>query len=193
MTQLSDSKKSSWQKIKAKLKLCSENDLISIVSGLYVLSEKNKNFLNARFLMENDSIDYYKKIITKSLTPNFNNPNYPQETVRLKEAKTALSDFKKATGDNDKLIELMFHYLDSGLHFSHQFGGLYAAYYQSLSSVFKSIILLVKPMEIKNAEPHIEHLKQIIEKSKHSGYGFEEYIEWHFSEAFSSIETQDET
>lgn len=54
-----------WLDIRKVLSKCSERDLIGLVSDLYTLSQSNKDFLEARFIKNDNTLSRYKELVKK--------------------------------------------------------------------------------------------------------------------------------
>jgi DNA repair exonuclease SbcCD ATPase subunit len=131
------SKSSNWLEIRRTLNKCSENDLLGLNAELYSLLKSNKDFLEARFLQDNQALERYKAQIKKYLAPN--EPWKDSQQISIKNAKKVLSDYKKATSNKIGLIDLMVYYIECDTDFLCEFGDMYEQYYISLESVFDSI------------------------------------------------------
>jgi hypothetical protein len=175
-------KASPWLEIKGILNQCSHNDLIGLTSELYALSKTNKNFLEARFINNEDIIDHYKDLIQKYLAPA--EPWKKSQQVSLKDAKKVLSDYKKATGNKIAIIDLMVHYVECGNDFTLQFGDLDEPYYASIESVFESALKLMKTFDDHEVDDFIARLKEVVRKADGIGWGYHDAIEEMMSKAY---------
>lgn len=167
-------KNKNWIEIRKILHRCSESDLISIITELYTLHQSNKDFLEARFLKDNQALKRYKTKIEKNLDAHY--PFNTSEYVNLKDAKKVISDYKKATNNTMGIIELMIHYVEIGTSVSNKNGGMYTAYYASLVSVLNTALALMKKFEQSEIQDFIERLKIIIRKSDDTGWGYYDHL-----------------
>ncbi|ETZ04473.1 hypothetical protein [Holospora undulata] len=99
-----------WLDIRKTLPKCSERDLLVLIADLYALSKQNKDFLEARFIKNEEVLARYKSIIKKYIAPS--EPWKNNQQISLKDAKKAISDYKKATNDKIGLIDLMVCYVE---------------------------------------------------------------------------------
>ncbi|MDX1924128.1 MAG: hypothetical protein SFT91_02745 [Rickettsiaceae bacterium] len=99
---------------------CSERDLLGLIADLYALSKQNKDFLEARFIKNDEVLARYKSIIKKCIAPS--EPWKNNQQISLKDAKKAISDYKKATNDAIGLIDLMVCYVEYGTDFCANLG-----------------------------------------------------------------------
>lgn len=86
-----------------------------IIGEVYAMYKSNNNFLEIRFLSDNNVLKRYEADIQKYISPY--EPWNSTQQVCIKEAKKVLSDYKKAINDKMRLIHLMIHYVECGMHF----------------------------------------------------------------------------
>ena len=166
--------KSTWSAVKRELAHLSQSELITLLSDLYGLSSQNKNFVDTRFLKEVKTIDRYKEIIRRYICPD--EPWKDSQPISIKEAKKALSDYKKASQDSLGLIELMVYYLECGTDFLCQYGDMYEQYYDSLESVFENTLQLIKQQDQVATKHFLIRLDIVVKKSDGTGYGYYDTI-----------------
>ncbi len=176
------SKSSNWLEIIRTLNKCSENDLLGLIAELYSLSKSNKDFLEARFLQDNQALERYKAPIKKYLAQN--EPWKDSQQISIKNAKKVLSDYKKATSNKIGLIDLMVYYVECGTDFLCEFGDMYEQYYISLESVFDSTLKMMKQFETQEIQDFIERLCTVVEKADHMGWGYYDAISNMLNQAY---------
>lgn len=174
-----------WLDIRKTLSKCSERDLIGLIADLYALSKPNKDFLEARFIKNDEVLARYKSIIKKCIAPS--EPWKNNQQINLKDAKKAISDYKKATNDILGLIDLMVCYVEYGTDFLCEFGDMYEQYYCSLESVFSNALKLMKTFEYEEIISFEQRLRAIIKKSEHMGWGYYDTISDIFNEAYPTL------
>ena len=175
---------SNWSAIKKMLKECPEDDLVGIIGALYGLSKSNKTFLEAKFLLEYNVIEVYKAQIQKHLAPDLS--KYTNPKISIKDAKKAISDYKKATGDTFSLLELMVYYVECGTNFLCEVGDMYAQYYYSLAAVFGDALKIMCQYTKEEVTDYIHRLKIVVKKSYHMGWGYYDEISEMLDEAYPS-------
>ena len=159
-----------WLDIRKTLSKCESSDLIGLIADLYALSKPNKDFLEARFIKNDEVFARYKSIIKKCIAPS--EPWKNNQQISIKDAKKAISDYKKATNDKLGLIDLMVCYVEYGTDFSCEFGDMDEQYYYSLESVFSNILKLMKPFEYGEILSFEQRLQAIVKKSENMGWGY---------------------
>lgn len=175
-------KNSNWLEIRKTLSRCSERDLLGLVADLYSLSKGNKDFLEARFLRNDRALVRYKAQIKRYLAPN--EPWKENQRIGLKEAKKAMSDYKKASGDEWGALELMVYYVECGTDFLCEFGDTYEQYYNSLESVFENALKLMKKSALPDIQGFVDRLIKVVHKARHMGWGYFDNISAMLQEAY---------
>ena len=104
----------SWIDVKAKLADFDRFSLFGLVQGLYAASKDNQAFLHARLHLGEDVLKPYKAAIDRWLWPNV----LQQQYTSVAKAKKAITDYKKASGTADGLVELMVFYCEQAAGFS---------------------------------------------------------------------------
>ena len=129
---------SEWREIKIELEKENQKNLLKLIKSLYDRSENNRNFIRANIFEGQVTAETYKRIITDAIYLDTNDRN---DEIEFSIARKAISDFKKANGDAKCVLDLMIHYVEVG---TEQTKGIcidYCEYYNSLESMFNSIIL----------------------------------------------------
>ncbi len=109
---MKDKKPAGWQKVRGNLREWDKPALIALIKDLYHASLDNRNFLQARFQAEEnegEALDKYRRRIVEQFFPRrgFAEP-------KLTEARKAIRDYRKATGNLTGTVDLMLTYVESG-------------------------------------------------------------------------------
>jgi hypothetical protein len=167
-----------WSTIKGALKDVSRAGLLGLVTDLYKLNAENKRFLHTRFDENLDPLKEYKEIIEKNIAPN--DYDFWNRTISSSKARRAISDYKKALGKPEGVLELMVYYCECGTDFTIEMGDIDEAFYNSLGSMYNSVFeFLNKEPELKGS--FLPRLQNIITKAKKRGIG------WGFSDHISFL------
>ncbi len=136
--------KPSWKDLKPVLEEFSSKQLLELVQDLYRFSNENRAFFHARFLSEQaeeDGLASYKTRIRKAVCPKEPWKHYQ----KLSDGRKAISEFKKAKGALRDTLALMLYYVECGNDFTLEFGDIDEPFYNSMESMFSSIIkMLIK-------------------------------------------------
>ena len=129
----------------------------------------------------NSLLKHYKKIVSDEFFPDRGFGK-----LRLSKAKKALSDFKKICTDEERILDLMVHYVEMGVEFTNTYGDINENFYYSLESVFTSVIdMLGKVKDGKTIEKFQPRLKAIVDGTGGIGWGFHDYLSDLYIDFFS--------
>jgi len=159
-----------WQKIRGKLREWDKPALIALIKDLYDASPHNRDFLQARFQAEENegaAFDKYRRRIVEQFFPSrgFGDP-------KLTEARKAIRDYRKETGNLTGTIDLMLTYVESGTKFTRQYGDIDAPFYNSMESVLNEFTQLLL-REASDLYPRFwERIQRLTAHADHIGWGF---------------------
>ena len=88
--------------------------LFGLVQDLYAASNGNQAFLHARLHLGEDVLKPYKAAIDRWLWPDV----FKNQNTSVAKAKKAITDYKKASGTADGLVELRVFYCERAAGFS---------------------------------------------------------------------------
>ena len=154
---MNEKKPTGWRSIRGQLKDWTKPALIALVKDLYEASPDNRHFLQARFQAEeNDSaaLEKYRRKIVEQFFPARG-----MGKLRLTEARKAIRDYRKATGNLAGTIDLMLVYVENGTEFSHQFGDSLSVY----SSVI-SVLREMTPLLLGEGSEHLPRLRDRVQR-----------------------------
>ncbi len=165
-------KKPSWSQVKAILAQQEPKEVLKLVGDLYRLSKDNRVFIESRFLAGEDALEHYKQVIAQAVYPDIERG----KPIRLSVGKKAISDYRKATGDDLGVLELMVHYLEQGNDFTAEYGDIDAQFYTSLESMLDQILELLTDQNMHVKNQYVPRLEQVVSRAKGIGWGYYDYI-----------------
>lgn len=127
-----------WKNIRQQLSNWSKPALIALVKDLYEVSSGNGDFLHARFQAEADhgaALEKYRHRIVEQFFPTRGFGK-----LKLAEARKAIRDYQKATGNLIGGIDLRLTYVENGTEFTREFGDINESFYNSLESVLDEMV-----------------------------------------------------
>src|ERR1022692_286122 len=138
---MSEMKSTSWQNVRQRMSHWPKPALIALVKDLYEASPDNHDFLHARLQADENSgaaLEKYRRKIVEQFFP-------PRGDGKLKlgEARKAIRDYRKATGNLDGTIDLMLTHVENGTEFTREFGDVNESFYNSLESVLNEMTQLL--------------------------------------------------
>jgi hypothetical protein len=96
--------------------------------------------------------------------------------LRLSEARKAIRDYRKATGNLRGTAELLMTYVEQGAEFIHDYGDIDERFYNSVESALDELAALLLD-EAREVYPQlIERLAKVEEITGDIGCGFHDYI-----------------
>ena len=175
-----------WSFIKAHFSLFQKNELINLLGELYQLNKENKYFISARCSETcEEAIKPYRLLIKQLISPDI---RYGDERIEKTKAKKAISDYWKASGDNNGKIDLMLYYVECGTEFTLTYGDIDESFYNSLSSMFSHAVNEIKKSPKNEAlGDFIHRLRAIVNDAKNIGWGYGDDVSELFHSSFLDI------
>src|SRR5712692_8044584 len=158
----------SWKDVKTVLAQQSALELLQLMRDLYALRPENKDFIHARFLSTEATLQPYKTIIRESLYPD----GTYDEPIQLARARKAISDYKKATKDTHGTLELMVYYVECGTECTVDFGDIDAWFYESLASMFAQVVQTLQQSGQDMTDRFLPRLEAIVHQARGIGWGY---------------------
>ena len=156
-----------WTDVKAKLVYFDRDGLLGLVQDLYAANKNNQIFLHARFNLGGDVLKPYKAIISRWLCPDIlNNQDYS-----VAKAKKAISDYKKAIGQAERLAELMVYYCECVTGFSNNVGIEDESYLDALVRMFEQALKAVAALPETQRDPLWARL-DAVRRVSHDNLGY---------------------
>jgi hypothetical protein len=159
--------KPSWFDLKTALARLDPQGLLELISNMYDFSKDNKNFLHTRFSIGDDILEPYKKIIKECMYPDI-----PNESVRIMQAKQAISDYSNAIRDAKGETELSTYFVECGNRFTLDYGDIDGDFYDSLMEVYGQAIKKVLTLPDHEQVDFRKRLKKIMLSSDGIGWGY---------------------
>ena len=151
------------------------------MADLYALNHENKNFIHARFSAGEDPLNSYKRIVENCLYPDV----MENQPIGIAKAKKAISQYKKANGDQFGVVELMVSFVECGNKFTLDYGDIDEDFYYSLERMFGKAIIELKKLDEKAIEVFRPRLEQIVISSNGIGWGYHDTLADIYYNAFS--------
>jgi hypothetical protein len=167
---MSEKKPAGWQKVRRQLDDWAKPALIALVKDLYDASPDNRDFLQARFQAEkNDgaALEKYRRRIVEQFFPARGDGK-----LKLAEARKAIRDYRKATGNLTGTIDLMLTYVENGTEFTWQFGDINESFYNSLESMLIELTELLLSRGSDLYPRFRERVQRLTAHADHIGWGY---------------------
>ncbi|MEO8352819.1 MAG: hypothetical protein ABI680_13880 [Chthoniobacteraceae bacterium] len=163
-----------WTAVKRHLKDWNTAQLTALVKDLYTSSTGNRTFLDARVQADaagGPALETYRRRIIERF--------YPKRgfgKLKLGEARKAIREYKKATGNVEGTIELLLTYLENGNEFTCEFGDISEPFYDSLCSVMDELAKLLKAEGPAAYAKVQDRLGDVAAKADGIGWGYGDHI-----------------
>jgi hypothetical protein len=170
----SEKKSSGWSAIRRHLNVQSKPALLALVKDLYDASSSNRDFLRAR--VQDDAgngtaVERYRRMIVEQFYPSRGFGK-----LKLAEARRAIRDYRRATGNLAGTIDLMLTYVENGTQFTREFGDINEAYYNSLESVLHEMTQLLRKDGPALYPQFRERVQRLGDHANHIGWGYGDYL-----------------
>jgi hypothetical protein len=155
--------------IKKELKKLDKDKLIELISDLYKKNKSVKDFLD--FYVnpkENELFETYRDKVFEAF--------YPKRgySLKLKEGKKAISDFKKFEPSPQLLADLMLFYVETGIQFTNEFGDINESFYSSLETTYVSALTLMHKERL--LDKFADRAEKAVNDTTNIGWGFHDYL-----------------
>jgi len=179
---MTKSKLISLNQLKSELAGFSQDELISLVTDMAKNCPQAKEFLTIKFA-DKDSVEE----ILEQYKQKVQNEFFPKRgfgRLNLREAKKAISDFKKISKDKIMEIDIMVFYVENCVEFTAEFGDINEKFYNSAESIYGQIIKTVNSCDKTVFDQFAERLKWVADNAC-KGWGFQDsmkdmYYELHW-------------
>lgn len=134
----------------------------------------NRDFIHANCFAEEvgDAVlaSYRRKIVDQFF------PTRGEGKLKLSEARKAIRDYGRATGNIPGVAELMMIYVENGAQFTCQYGDIDERFYSSVESVLAEFAELLRAKDRSLYPKFKSRLEKIEQSTKNVGWGFHDYI-----------------
>ncbi len=158
---------SSWIDIKARLADFDRDGLLWLVQDLYGASKVNQAFLHARLHLGSDVLKPYKTTVARWLWPDV----LQQQDTSVAKAKTAIADYKKASGTAYGLAELMVFFCEQASGFSSDVSLDDERYFDALVRMFGQALKAIATLPLAQRPALWARLDAVRHASHDIGYG----------------------
>jgi hypothetical protein len=159
--------KISWSQVKSKISDFKNSELIELLQALYSLSPDNQHFIHTRLELGGDVLKSYKSAIDRWLYPDVRK----NQDHSVAKAKKAIADYKKASGQNVNVTELMVFYCERATAFSDDFGFADESFFNALVRMFEQALLSMQALSETQRSSFIARLIEVCKTCHNFGYG----------------------
>ena len=153
---------------------------MELIGDLYRLSENNKEFFHTRFLLSEDPLESYKRIIQDALHPYLED----NETLDIGRAEDAIVRYSKAIDDVKGETELMVFFVECGNNFTLSYGDIDDEFYDAVLLMYEKAIQNVTELSPEEQKVFKERLHEIMDSAAGIGWGYHDGLSELYYESF---------
>lgn len=168
-------KKIKWSDLKSILETLSRSALLALIKDMFDALPDRDAFFTSRFFAESQDVQVTLEPYRKRIVDQF----FPQRgfgKMKLHQAKSAISDYRKATRDTFGILELMLTYVEQGTRFTDAYGDIDEPFYNSMVSTLASFAKL-----LTEYPQHYDHfqsrLSKLVSATSGMGWGYADDVE----------------
>ncbi len=128
----------SWTEIEKQLRELPADAVIKLLKGLHGLSTQNKAWLRSKLLPAAQDSEYLETCRRKVFNYVYKETKGIPPMPRFGEAKKAIAEYRKSTGDIRGTLDLMLTYIERGHQFTLDFGDIDEPFYMSLENMWEN-------------------------------------------------------
>ena len=159
--------------IKKATKGFGRDECIGLILEIAESCPQAREFLTLKFTdNQNDILEKYKQKVKYEFYPSrgFGRLN-------LREAKKAISEFKKLCSDKIMVIDLMLFYVENCVEFTNDYGDIDERFYSSAESVYEQVVKEVNDSGMPTYEKFAERLEAVVNDTSGIGWGFHDSLQ----------------
>ena len=156
-----------WTNVKSKLAKFDRAGLLALVHDMYAANSDNRAFLHTRFGLGGNALQPYKLTIARWLWPDL----FKNQDISVAKAKKAITDYKKAIGQPEGLVELMVFYCEQAAGFSVDVGLQHDGYFDALVRMFEQALKACVSLDAAQRDAFHKRLDAVRQISHNFGYG----------------------
>ena len=173
-TKKTTKKPGGWSAARQHLATWDKPTLLALVKDLYDAAAANRDFVQARCQAGEVGGEVLKKYRSKIVDQFF--PARGIGKLKLGEARKAIRDYRKATGDIPGTAELLMTYVENGTKFTHDYGDIDERFYSSVESALDELAALLRGEGREMYPQFSERLARVEQMTDGIGWGFHDFI-----------------
>ena len=163
-----------WSAARQHLGTWGKPALLALVKDLYDTDAENRDFIQARCQAESGGGEVLEKYRRKIVEQFF--PARGEGKLKLGEARKAIRDYRKATGNLPGTVELLMAYVENGVKFTHEYGDIDERFYSSVESALDELAALLRG-EARELYPKFrDRLASVEQMTDGIGWGFHDSV-----------------
>ena len=167
-------KPAGWGTLRRQLATWDKPALLALVKELYETAAENRDFIEASCQTGESGgeiLEKYRNKIVEQFCPARG-----EAKLKLGEARKAIRDYRKATGNLAGTAKLLMTYVENGAEFTHDYGDIDERFYISVESALDELASLLLSGTRGLYPQFSERLARVEQMSDGIGWGFHDYI-----------------
>jgi hypothetical protein len=163
-----------WSAVRQQLATWEKPALLALVKDLYGAAAENRDFIHARSETGEcggESLEKYRSKIVEQFFPV-----HGFGKLKLGEARKAIRDYRKATGNLDGTAELLMTYVENGTRFTHEYGDIDERFYDSVESALDELAALLRGKARGSYPQFRDRLAKVEQMADGIGWGFHDFV-----------------
>ncbi len=170
----STKKPGGWSTVRKHLTSWDKPALLALVKDLYESAPDNRDFIHARIEageFGGKALEKYRGKIVEQFFParGFGK-------LKLREARKAIRNYSKATGDLLGTVELLMTYVETGAKFTQKFGDIDERFYSSVESALEEMAALLRGKARGMYPQFRDRLARVEQMTDGIGWGFHDFV-----------------
>jgi hypothetical protein len=163
-----------WSAVRQHLTTWDRPALLALVKDLYEAAAVNRDFIQARCQADESGGEVLEKYRGKVVEQFF--PTRVFGKLKLGEARKAIRDYRKATGNLPGTAELLLTYVENGARFTREYGDIDERFYRSVESALEELVALLRG-EARELYPSFSgRLASVEQMTDGIGWGFHDFV-----------------
>jgi len=179
-----------WATVRKHLKGWEPEAVLALVKDLYDLAPVNRDFLHARAAPVKGNAATFAKYRKRVIDPFY--PARGAGNLKLGEARKAIREYRKATGDIPGTIELLLVFCEIGAEFTNEFGDIHERFYNSLGRGLDDLCELVKEQGREAWEEVCDRLDKLVKDTEYIGWGYADDIRYSVADLREEFDPSDD-
>ncbi len=173
-TKKASRKPGGWGAARRHLATWDKPALLALFKDLYDAAAGNRDFIQARCRGEGGRGEVLETYRSKIVEQFF--PKRGEGKLKLGEARKAIRDYRKATGNIPGTAELLMTYVENGVEFTDRYGDIDERFYNSVESALKELAALLSG-DARELYPQFSgRLAKVEQTTDGIGWGFHDFI-----------------
>jgi hypothetical protein len=159
--------------LRARLVRQAPDSLVRLIGELYRLSDENRRYLHSRLANPAIQLPRYRQLVAEALWPD---PLRKNAKVRIADARKAISQYQRATGDMAGTLDLMLTFVENGTGLAADLGYGDDQFFSSLESMLsRAVEMLGKCGEDlgRRMQPRLVRLRAA---ARDIGWGYGDFV-----------------